>query len=307
MDVKHKEVLQKCRRFLTPLIEEADTNPDKWYELFITHNDGSTESVESGDTFTEVTKDFDNYCDLYGAENVSVDIWQNRNTPEPIHTNPNDLRDGESYNILLKSGYTIKKTIYHYCALSGKHYFAKGDEVYPIEDVHSHSMRPMSDNNHPQVLTMTYYGHEIDVTLTPDPYCKLEFVPDSVKEVIFELLESDNTTGEFTDDEAEDYVDDETYCTFSGSWRIIQLNHNFMLRVARWVRNYGPDEGLTKELFGETYGSVMGDHYLTKWENVYPHNIIAMIAYFGNDTKEGQLFCDMIYKQMLRYENRINE
>lgn len=85
------------------------------------------------------------------------------------------------------------------------------------------------------------------------------------------------------------------------------IDFKFMLRIARWVRNYGPGEGLTKELFTETYGSVMGDHYLTKWNSVYTHDIFAMIAYFGNDSKDGQLFCDMAYRQMTAYEKRINE
>lgn len=84
------------------------------------------------------------------------------------------------------------------------------------------------------------------------------------------------------------------------------IDYSLLLRIAIWVRNYGPDEGLTKELFAETYGSVMGDHYLTKWDSVYQHNIMAMIAYFGNDTKEGQLFCSMIMRQMTKYEQRIN-
>jgi hypothetical protein len=85
------------------------------------------------------------------------------------------------------------------------------------------------------------------------------------------------------------------------------LDHRFMLRIAIWVRNYGPEEGLAKELFSETYGSVMGNHYLDKWENTYKHDIFSMIAYFGIDTKEGQLFCDMIMQQMQKYERRVFE
>ncbi len=85
------------------------------------------------------------------------------------------------------------------------------------------------------------------------------------------------------------------------------IDYGILLRIAVWVRNYGPDEGLTKELFAETYGKVMGDHYLTKWESVYNHNIISMIAYFGIDNEEGQQFCNMIIKQMTKYEKRINQ
>lgn len=85
------------------------------------------------------------------------------------------------------------------------------------------------------------------------------------------------------------------------------IDFSLLLRIAIWVRNYAPDEGLTKELFAETYGSVMGDHYLNKWDSVYNHNIISMIAYFGIDNEEGQQFCNMIMKQMTKYEQRINQ
>lgn len=76
--------------------------------------------------------------------------------------------------------------------------------------------------------------------------------------------------------------------------------------MALWVRNFGFDERLTKELFAETYGSVMGNHYHEKWESVYRLDLVKMIAYL-DDRKDGQKFCDMVYKQMITYEKRINE
>lgn len=259
MQQEYNDILQKCREALAPLIAEADMNPDKWYEIFVTHNDESTETIDNADTFAEATVRFPEHCELYGAKNLSIDIWHNRNDPEPINNNNPNLHQ------------------------------SKECQNYPS-----------------QIITMTYYGHEIEVTITPTPYCKLEFVPDSVKKVIFESLESDSTEGEFTDEDAEEYVDEDTYCTFSGSWRIIQLHQNFLARVCLWVNNYADGEGLTRKLFAETYGKVMGDHYAIKWESVYKHNIMAMINYFGYGSKDGQLFCDMIIKQMTKYEQRVN-
>lgn len=84
-----------------------------------------------------------------------------------------------------------------------------------------------------------------------------------------------------------------------------QLNQNFMARIFLWVNNYGEGEGLTLELFRETYGNVMGDHYAAKWEHEYRHNIMAMIGYFGYKSNDGQLFCNMITSQMAKYELRI--
>ncbi len=84
-----------------------------------------------------------------------------------------------------------------------------------------------------------------------------------------------------------------------------ELNQNYLARVCLWVNNYGDGEGLTRELFAETYGKVMGDHYAIKWESEYRHNIMAMVNYFGLGSEDGQKFCDMIMKQMAKYEQRV--
>ena len=91
------------------------------------------------------------------------------------------------------------------------------------------------------------------------------------------------------------------------TYRIVRptLDFSFMLRVASWVSSYNMNEGLSEELFNETYGSVMGKHYYEKWVHVYPLNIMKMIMYFGSDTKEGEKFCMMVMQQMSIYEKRI--
>ena len=59
------------------------------------------------------------------------------------------------------------------------------------------------------------------------------------------------------------------------------LDFSFMLRIAYWVSSYNMEEGLSLELFNETYGTAMGKHYYDKWEHLYHHNIMKM--YFGLD------------------------
>jgi len=63
-------------------ISEADTNPDKWYELMVIYNDGSTQTVESGGTFDECFKSVCNYIDKYRFDRMNIDIWKDRNNPE---------------------------------------------------------------------------------------------------------------------------------------------------------------------------------------------------------------------------------
>lgn len=50
------------------------------------------------------------------------------------------LQEGMAYTIRLKDGRKIDNAIYYACIASGKPYFGKGNEVYPAEDVQSHSL-----------------------------------------------------------------------------------------------------------------------------------------------------------------------
>lgn len=306
--------LQEIKNTLAIPIEQADSTPDMWYELFVNHEDESTESIDSGNTFLEAIENFEQHCETYGSENLSIDIWENRNHPQATRPYMTDLEDGQSYTFYLKNGRKIYRAEYHHCTLSGKHYFAKGDDIYPIEDVMKYSMKACEtiDEMPPQILTDDYCGHLIEVTFTSViPHCELDQIPDSVYDCIMEELKENVTEGIFKEEDTGDSLSDsdeneQEYTVTAGSWRVIQIDHRFMLRIARWVRNFGYEERLTKELFAETYGSVMGDHYHEKWESVFRHDLIKMIAYL-DDRKDGQKFCDMIYRQMIAYENRINE
>lgn len=50
------------------------------------------------------------------------------------------LKDGMAYTIILNDNTRITNAIFHYCTLSGDHYFARGVGIYPIEKVYSHSL-----------------------------------------------------------------------------------------------------------------------------------------------------------------------
>lgn len=222
-----------------------------------------------------------------------------------------DLKDGLAYNIHLRNGRTIYKAIYHHCALSDKHYFTKRDMVYPIEDVACHSMKGMEieENATPQILTDHYCGHLIEVTFTSViPHCELSHIPDSVFGCIMEQLKENVCDGEFSEEETGDCFDpeDETrYTVTAGTWRVVELNHNLLYRIGAWNYNRRPEESLTLELFVENYGKVQGEHYYSKWMDYYSQHFINMVGYLNSNSKEAQIFCDMIMQKVKQYEQRI--
>ncbi|MBS5020765.1 MAG: hypothetical protein KHZ60_11990 [Alistipes sp.] len=87
----------------------------------------------------------------------------------------------------------------------------------------------------------------------------------------------------------------------------MEIDYEKIHRVLTWDYNFAPDEVLTEELFIRHFGGNMGRHYYGKWAHVYNHDLRRMLAYFGNDLREGQRFCDMIAEQVCKYETRENE
>lgn len=163
--------------------------------------------------------------------------------------------------------------------------------------------------NMKQILIEDYYGRRVEVTLDSVlPETKIDFIPDSVKEVIFSDITDDSDNGEFTHDQTRNhlYVDDKPiYTSFAGSWRVLPLDFKLLARIKAWHYCYGEGEALTQELFCQYYDKVMGDHYYSKWAHVYKQDIMAMIGYFYDSPKEGQKFCDMITQQVVKCEQRI--
>lgn len=59
-------------------IQEADSNPNKWYELFVDEGDDvGTHSVQSEDVYDNVVANYELYVTEYGQDNVHLDIWEN--------------------------------------------------------------------------------------------------------------------------------------------------------------------------------------------------------------------------------------
>lgn len=152
-----------------------------------------------------------------------------------------------------------------------------------------------------KILTEEYYGHILQVTFgTASDEATLEFIPDSVKEIIFSSMADNSDSGEFTEEETVG----ETGEGYSGSWWFQPLSFQLMKRIAVWdyycVR---ATEGLTLKLFQETYGTAVGTHFYDKWCE-FKFNFFKMIRYFSPGDNAGQLFCNMIMKQVEEYEEK---
>lgn len=59
------------------IIEEANNNVHKWFELFVDKGD-ETQTVDSGDTFDEAIAHFELHAKNWGADNLFVDIWTDK-------------------------------------------------------------------------------------------------------------------------------------------------------------------------------------------------------------------------------------
>ena len=81
---KYDDVLEEVRTKFADEIAEADANPDKWYEVFVADETGSTHSEESGDTFEEAVENFERIAGEWGIDKTSIDIWENRESPNNI-------------------------------------------------------------------------------------------------------------------------------------------------------------------------------------------------------------------------------
>lgn len=86
------------------------------------------------------------------------------------------LQEGMAYTIHLKDGRKINNAVYYACIASGKPYFGKGNDVYPAEDVQSHSLighnvpdnYEEADTNDPDSVVITDDITEvIEVVTTP--------------------------------------------------------------------------------------------------------------------------------------------
>ena len=246
----HENLISMVKAHHRDIIKEADENPDKWYELYIV-TDGCSETVESGDTFDELAHHFDKYA----IENISIDIWENRESPNNLAV---DLIAAK--NLVVKS------------------------------EMYAHKIEIVFDSV--RITNLVAYNISNNI-------------PDNVWCAIGDGLANMDISGAF---DVGEYMsqDDNKQIRYTGSWKINQgIEYNFLARMVLWFNNFGENEGLSKELFYEVYGSVMGEHYFVKWNSVYERNILKMIGYFGLKSGDGAKFYEMIKIQMAKYEKRI--
>lgn len=145
-----------------------------------------------------------------------------------------------------------------------------------------------------QTLIEDFYGHIIRAEFSTTPQNdELEFIPDAVKEVIFSAMTDNSSDGTFTEEETDGY---------SGTWSIQPLAFSLMKRIVTWhYHTAHASKGLTLELFQQAYGTVSGEHYYHKW-NELQFNVFSMISYFSLEAANGQIFCNMIMKQIEELE-----
>lgn len=84
MNENIKQQIELARSSRTAVIDSTDCDCDRWYELFVIHEDGSSESMEREDTFDAITSYLEKYIDEYGVDNVEIDIWEDEMSPKPI-------------------------------------------------------------------------------------------------------------------------------------------------------------------------------------------------------------------------------
>lgn len=254
-------------------------------------------------------------CNVEEFKHMSQAVdWLNEYSPREQGFAPYELVDGRAYKIHLKiNAREIYNAVYHHCTLTGKHYFAKGDEIYPLEDVMSHSLKghePGTDTP-PQVLTDYYCGHLIEVTFTSViPGNTLQQIPDSVYDNIMEALKENVVEGIFTEEETGDnlYIpgegdrdDDEVYTVYAGSWRVIEMDFNLISRLVMWWNNGYSEKLFTYDLFIRHFGEKAGPEYYVKWLD-RKEDLIDMFSCFVSEHEDGQIFCNMIMEQVRQYE-----
>lgn len=82
----------------------------------------------------------------------------------------------------------------------------------------------------------------------------------------------------------------------------MELNYNQLLLISLWQYNHRREEGLTQQLFEETFGKVYGSHYYDKWIHYFNRNLWDMIAYFRGEEENGRKFCNMLARQVKLYQ-----
>jgi hypothetical protein len=67
-------------------IDEADANPDRWYEVITTRSDSSIETLNISDTFKGIIQNFEQYMEKYRFDEINIVICENRKRPEQVYS-----------------------------------------------------------------------------------------------------------------------------------------------------------------------------------------------------------------------------
>lgn len=158
-----------------------------------------------------------------------------------------------------------------------------------------------------QVFVESYYMNRVQVTINSViPEQKLTEVPDSVKESIINNICEEGKSGTFGYEDCRQLISREKdmWEKYSGSWRVIELDYEFLRMISLWKNTHSQDEALTEDLFIKYFGVIDGKHFYGKWMYSFKRDLMEMISYFGRETTKGQIFCDMVMNQVNKYKKR---
>lgn len=83
MKPEYENLIRALRIEFTVEIREADTNPDKWYELYVDEGEEiGTHTLHSANTFNEVVACFKQFAEQYGISNTHIDIMHRPDNAE---------------------------------------------------------------------------------------------------------------------------------------------------------------------------------------------------------------------------------
>ena len=81
----YEAIIEMMKNTWRTEIADADANPGRWYELFVSEGEKEgTHSVESGDTFEKVAAHYEKYAREYGVDRTYIDIWHMKSGSDEI-------------------------------------------------------------------------------------------------------------------------------------------------------------------------------------------------------------------------------
>lgn len=158
-----------------------------------------------------------------------------------------------------------------------------------------------------QIFSDDYYNNKVIIEIeSVTPHRALLQVPDSVKDEIINALCESRFSGKFKDEDCMEYDDsvEGGRILYTGSWHVVQLDYTLMLSLAMWSANRYVSESFSEKMFVEYFGESYGKHYYSKWIGELNCDYAKAFGYFRTRRDHGQIFCDMMMKQVTKYLKR---